>query len=195
MKTIKKFITHLNFCILFIYYTPTRREGAILQSPCSSVRSSGCPSVRPFVRPSVHTVVTDISVWLRMFHVCRNENFRNSYRFLKRFTTDDGRRRRTPSDGNSSLRVRWAKNMRLLESRKYKVLKRKMQYFILFKNCGVSNYTPTHRVGAILQSPCSSVRSSGCPSVRPFVRPSVHTVVTDISVWLRMFHAKAIYQI
>ena len=31
------------------------------------------------------------------------------------------------------------------------------------------NYTPTHRVGAILQSPCPSVRSS------------VHTFVTDIS--------------
>ena len=38
-------------------------------------------------------------------------------------------------------------------------------------------YTPTHRVGAILQSPCPSVRLS----VRPFVRPSVHTFVTDIS--------------
>jgi hypothetical protein len=34
-------------------------------------------------------------------------------------------------------------------------------------------YTPTHRVRAILQSPC--------PSVRPFVRPSVHTFVTNIS--------------
>ena len=39
-----------------IYYTPTHREGAILQSPCPSVR----PSVRS-VRPSVHTFVTDIS--------------------------------------------------------------------------------------------------------------------------------------
>ena len=39
------------------YYTPTRREGAILQSPC--------PSIRPFT--------------LRIFHVCHNENFRNSY--------------------------------------------------------------------------------------------------------------------
>ena len=38
-------------------------------------------------------------------------------------------------------------------------------------------YTPAHRVGAILQSPCPSVR----PFVRPFVRPSVHTFVTDIS--------------
>ena len=34
-------------------YTPTRREGAILQSPC--------PSVRPSVCLSVHTFVTDIS--------------------------------------------------------------------------------------------------------------------------------------
>ena len=38
-------------------------------------------------------------------------------------------------------------------------------------------YIPTHRVGAILQSPCPSVR----PSVRRFVRPSVHTFLTDIS--------------
>ena len=56
-------------------YTPTHRVGAILQSPCSSV----CP----FVRPSVHTFVTDIyflfTVRLRIFHVCRNENFHNSY--------------------------------------------------------------------------------------------------------------------
>ena len=35
------------------FYTPTRREGAILQSPC--------PSVSPSVCPSVHTFVTDIS--------------------------------------------------------------------------------------------------------------------------------------
>ena len=36
------------------------------------------------------------------------------------------------------------------------------------------SYTPTHIwVGAILQSPC--------PSVRPFVRPSVLTFVTDLS--------------
>jgi hypothetical protein len=34
-------------------YTPTHREGAILQSPC--------PSVPPSVCPSVHTFVTDIS--------------------------------------------------------------------------------------------------------------------------------------
>jgi hypothetical protein len=33
-------------------------------------------------------------------------------------------------------------------------------------------YTPTHRVGAILQSPCR------------FVRPSVYTFVTDISVFI-----------
>jgi hypothetical protein len=63
--------------------------GAILQSPCYTVRSS----VRPSVRPSVHTFVTDISastgrndfifdIWLwhgDLYHVCRNENFRNSY--------------------------------------------------------------------------------------------------------------------
>ena len=35
------------------FYTPTRREGAILQSPCPSVSLSICPSV--------HTFVTDIS--------------------------------------------------------------------------------------------------------------------------------------
>jgi hypothetical protein len=35
--------------VCFLYYTPTHRVGAILQSSC------------PFVRPSVHTFVTDIS--------------------------------------------------------------------------------------------------------------------------------------
>ena len=94
-------------------YTPTRREGAILQSPCPL---SVSPSVRPSVCPSVHTFVIDISpftgrndfifdicltlawwlvpclpfpglphiyflftVRLIIFHVCRNEHFRNSY--------------------------------------------------------------------------------------------------------------------
>ena len=36
-----------------LYYTPTHREGTILQSLCLSVRLSVCPSV--------HTFVTDIS--------------------------------------------------------------------------------------------------------------------------------------
>ena len=55
-----------------IYYTPTRREGTILQSPCPSVRLfvrplvrpsvfSVRPLVRPSVCPSVHTFVTYIS--------------------------------------------------------------------------------------------------------------------------------------
>ena len=45
----------------FIYYTPTHREGAILQSPCPSVRPffrpSVCPSVRYSVRPLVRPFV------------------------------------------------------------------------------------------------------------------------------------------
>jgi hypothetical protein len=90
--------------IKYYNYTPTHRVGAILQSPC------------PSIRPSVHTFVTDISastgrndfifdiklwqgdslspclpfpglphiyflftVWLIIFHACCNENFRNSY--------------------------------------------------------------------------------------------------------------------
>ena len=44
---------------------------------------------------------------------------------------------------------------------------------LINKNMSENNqfyyYTPTHRVGAILQSPC------------PFVHPSDHTFVTDIS--------------
>ena len=32
------------------YYTPTHREGAILQSPCPSVSPSACPSVHTFVK-------------------------------------------------------------------------------------------------------------------------------------------------
>ena len=39
----------LEFTLYLCYYTPTHRVGAILQSPC------------PFVRPSIHTFVTDIS--------------------------------------------------------------------------------------------------------------------------------------
>ena len=44
---------HIQRVTLVFYYTPTHREGAILQSPCLSVR--------PFVRLSVHTFITDIS--------------------------------------------------------------------------------------------------------------------------------------
>jgi hypothetical protein len=87
-----------------VYYTPTRREGAILQSPC--------PSVRPFVRshfrnrylsfywkkwfyiwyvalawwlvpclpfPGLPHIYFLFTARLRIFHVCRNENFRNRY--------------------------------------------------------------------------------------------------------------------
>ena len=97
-----KFVRHITFAHVLII---NNREGAILQSPCLSVR------------PSVHTFVTDISastgwnvkwfyIWymalawwlvpclpfpglphiyfmftarLTIFHVCRNENFRNRY--------------------------------------------------------------------------------------------------------------------
>ena len=39
------------------YYTPTRREGAILQSPCPSICLSVCLSVHPSVSPSVRLSV------------------------------------------------------------------------------------------------------------------------------------------
>jgi hypothetical protein len=99
------------------FYTPTRREGAILQSPCPSVRLSIRLHFRnrylsfywkkwfyiwymalawwlgfyiwymalawwlvpclPF--PALPHIYVLFTVRLRIFHVCRNENFRNSY--------------------------------------------------------------------------------------------------------------------
>ena len=49
--------TYITFCwirklfytTLILYYTPTHREGAILQSPCLSVHLSVCPSIHTFV--------------------------------------------------------------------------------------------------------------------------------------------------
>jgi hypothetical protein len=54
--TICRMITWVVFLKMFWNYTPTHREGAILQSPCLSVR----PSVRPSVRSHF---VTDISAF------------------------------------------------------------------------------------------------------------------------------------
>ena len=76
--------------ILRKYYTPTHREGAILQSPCLSVRLSICPSV--------HTFVTDISdstgrndfifdIWLwhgDLYHVSLFQAYRTSTSCLPR---------------------------------------------------------------------------------------------------------------
>ena len=50
---------------MYIYYTPTRRERAILQSPCPSILLSVRLLVHPSVCPSVHTFVTDISASTR----------------------------------------------------------------------------------------------------------------------------------
>jgi hypothetical protein len=77
---------NFNTCIVnsFHNYTPIHREGAILQSPCSSVRPSVCPSV--------HTFVTDISastgrndfifdIWLwhsDLYHVSPFQVYRTS---------------------------------------------------------------------------------------------------------------------
>ena len=87
-----------------VNYTPTRREEAILQSPCSSVRLSVRSHFRnrylsfywkkwfyiwymalawwlvpclPF--PGLSHIYFLFTVQLRIFHVCRNENFRNRY--------------------------------------------------------------------------------------------------------------------
>jgi hypothetical protein len=82
------------------YYTPTHRVGAILQSPCPSVRSHfrnrylsfywkkwfyiwymalawWLVPCLPF--PSLPHIYFLFTVRLRIFHVCHNENFRNSY--------------------------------------------------------------------------------------------------------------------
>ena len=91
-----------------IYYTPTHRKGAILQSPCLFVRPSVRLSVRSHFRnrylsfywkrwfyiwyvalawwllpclpfPGLLDIYFLLTVWLRSFHVCHNENFRNRY--------------------------------------------------------------------------------------------------------------------
>jgi hypothetical protein len=90
--------------MIMAYYIPTRWEGAILQSPCPSVRLS----VRSHFRnrylsfywkkwfyiwymalawwlvpclhfPGLPHIYFLFTVRLRIFHVCRNKNFRNSY--------------------------------------------------------------------------------------------------------------------
>jgi hypothetical protein len=85
---------------IYVYYTPTRREGAILQSPCPSVRSHfrnrylsfywkkwfyiwymalawWLVPCLPF--PGLPHIYFLFTVRLKIFHVYRNENFRNSY--------------------------------------------------------------------------------------------------------------------
>ena len=86
--------------LYFLYYTPTHRVGAILQSPCPSVRSHfrnrylsfywkkwfyiwymalawWLVPCLPF--PGLPHIYFLFTVRLRIFHVCCNENFRNSY--------------------------------------------------------------------------------------------------------------------
>ena len=53
MSYLQQYTKIIKMPTLKTYYTPTHREGAILQSPCLSVRPSVCPSV--------HSFVTDIS--------------------------------------------------------------------------------------------------------------------------------------
>ena len=86
------------------FYTPTRREGAILQSPCLSFRLSVRSHFRNrylnfywkkwfyiwyvalarwlvpcFPFPGLPHIYFLFTARLRIFHVCRNENFRNRY--------------------------------------------------------------------------------------------------------------------
>ena len=90
----------LDLFFLIDCYTPTHRVGAILQSPCPSVRSHfrnrylsfywkkwfyiwymalawWLALCLPF--PGLPHIYFLFTVRLRIFHVCRNENFRNSY--------------------------------------------------------------------------------------------------------------------
>ena len=84
----------------YSFFTPTHRVGAILQSPCPSVRSHfrkryisfywkkwfyiwymalawWLVPCLPF--PGLPHIYFLFTVRLRIVHVCRNENFRNSY--------------------------------------------------------------------------------------------------------------------
>ena len=84
--------------LLRVNYTPTRREGAMLQSPCPSVHFRNrylsfywkkwfyiwymalawwLVLCLPF--PGLPRIYFLFTVRLRIFHVCHNENFRNSY--------------------------------------------------------------------------------------------------------------------
>jgi hypothetical protein len=100
--------TYITFCwirklfytTLILYYTPTHREGAILQSPCLSVHSHfrniylsfywkkwfyiwymalawWLVPCLPF--PGLPHIFFLFTARLRIVHVCRNENFRNRY--------------------------------------------------------------------------------------------------------------------
>ena len=92
--------TTLNSAFIGKNYTPTHRVGAILQSPCPSVRSHfrnrylsfywkkwfyiwymalawWLVPCLPF--PGLPHIYFLFTVRLIIFHVCRNENFRNSY--------------------------------------------------------------------------------------------------------------------
>jgi hypothetical protein len=126
----------------YINYTPTRREGAILQSPC------------PSVCPSVHTFVTDISA----------STGRNDFITIQLFTSY---RLLSYSIPRKKLYLTSASEKN--HSKKYDI----NDFFGTVQNNLRKVKTPTRREGAILQSPCSSVSPSVCPSV--------HTFVTDIS--------------
>jgi hypothetical protein len=101
---INDFISYLVHTQLFLVsvhnYTPTHRVGAILQSPCPSVRSHfrnrylsfygkkwfyiwylalAWWLVPCFPFPGLSHIYFLFTLRLRIFHVCRNENFRNSY--------------------------------------------------------------------------------------------------------------------
>ena len=75
-------LTYTNFMVLitqnmttwvsFWYYTPTHREGAILQSPCPSIRLSVCPSVCPSIHLSVRSHFRNRYIsfyWKKWLHI------------------------------------------------------------------------------------------------------------------------------
>jgi hypothetical protein len=103
------YLSHLLACFYYLvvpvhFYTPTHREGAILQSPCLSVRSHfhnrylsfywkkwfyiwymalawWLVPCLPF--PGLPHIYFLFTARLRIVHVCHNENFRESFHYGK----------------------------------------------------------------------------------------------------------------
>jgi hypothetical protein len=170
--------------IILVCYTPTHREGAILQSPCPSVRSHfrnrylsfywkklfyiwfalawWLVPCLPF--PGLLHIYFLFTVWLKIFHVCRIENFHNRYLsfywkkwfYIWYMALAWWLVPCLPFPGLPHIYVLFTVRLRIFHICRNKNFCNRYLSFYWKKWF----YTPTHREGAILQSPC--------PSVHPF---------------------------